>query len=208
MNLLPLYAETPVRRSRQLLADLLVVLAVLFFAWIGNTVHDATEKLAGPGRSIESAGSDLADSMDDVADVVDEVPAVGDELTTPFNAASGVGDRIETAGVQEQEAAGTLATVLGWTAGGVPAALLLLRWLCGRLRFARRAREARYLRESAAGLDLLALRALARQPIGVLVRMERAPVTGWREQDPRVVTELAELELRRLGLRGTAVAAP
>jgi hypothetical protein len=201
MNLPALYAETPAQRSRQVLTDLLALLVLLACAWIGNTVHDATSKLAGPGRSIESAGSELAERMGEAADVADDLPTIGDELASPLNGASGVGERIEDAGVQQQDAVATLAVVLGWTAGGVPALWLLLRWLPARLHFARRAEEARLLRESPEGIDLLALRALARQPISALLGVERAPVAGWRGQDPRVVTELARLELELLGLR-------
>jgi hypothetical protein len=204
MNPAALYAEKPTQRSRQVLTDLLAVLVLLMCAWIGDTVHDATSKLAGPGRSIESAGSELAEKMEEAADVADDLPGVGDELASPLNGASDVGERIEDAGVQQQDAVATLAVVLGFTAGGVPAIWLLLRWLPARLRFARRAEEGRSLRESPEGVDLLALRALARQPISALLRMERGPVTGWREQDPQVIAELAHLELEHLGLRGNA----
>lgn len=201
MNL-DLYAETRARRSRQVLTDVLAVLGLLVCAWLGNTVHDATEKLAGPGRSIESAGADLAERMDDAAAAAEDLPAVGDQLSAPFAEARAVGQQIEAAGIEQQRVVGRLATVLGWAVGGVPAALLLLRWLPPRLRFARHAGEARWLRQSAAGIDLLALRALARQPIRELLRMKKSPVTGWRDKDPDVIAALAGLELRRLGVQG------
>lgn len=197
------YAETSARRSRQVLTDVLALAGLLLCLWLGSTVHDTTEELAGPGRSIESAGNDLAERLDEASDAAGEIPAVGDELAAPLDRARDVGEQIESAGARQQEVVGTLANVLGWTIGGVPAIWLLLRWLPPRVRFVRRAREARLLRESAAGMDLLALRALARQPLRELMRMRMSPITGWRERDPQVVAALAGLELRRLGVRGT-----
>lgn len=195
------YAETPARRSRQVVADVLALVGLVLCVWLGTTVHDTTERLIGPGESIESAGVELSERMDEAASALSDIPAVGDEVSGPFERASGVGQRIEDAGVQQQEVVRTLATVLGWTAGGLPALLLLLRWLPGRLRFARRAAEARLLRESPAGIDLLALRALARQPISALLRIKDSPISGWRREDPDVVAALAALELHRLGVR-------
>lgn len=197
------YAETPGRRSRQVLTDVLALAGLLLCFWVGSTVHDATAELAGPGRSIESAGNDLAERLDEASAAANEIPAVGDELAAPLDRARDVGKQIEDAGAKQQEVVGSLADVLGWTIGGVPAIWLLLRWLPPRVRFVRRANEARLLRESSAGMDLLALRALARQPLRELMRMRQSPITGWRERDPQVVAALASLELRRLGVRGT-----
>ena len=196
------YAETSARRTRQMLTDVLALAGLLVCFWIGSTVHDATEELAGPGRSIESAGNDLAERLDEASNAADDIPAVGDELAAPLDRARDVGEQIESAGARQQEVVATLADVLGLTLGGVPALWLLLRWLPPRVRFARRAHEATLLRQSSAGIDLLALRALARQPLRELMRLRQSPITGWRERDPQVVAALASLELRRLGVRG------
>jgi len=202
------YAETPARRSRQVVADVLALVGLVLCVWLGTTVHDITEKLVEPGERIEAAGVELSQRMDEAASAVSGIPAVGDEVAEPFSDASGVGQRIEDAGVQQQEVVRRLATVLGWTVGGLPALLLLLRWLPRRLRFSRRAAEGRLLRESSAGVDLLALRALARQPISALLRMKDSPVTGWRREDPDVVAALAALELDRLGVQAVPVRPP
>jgi hypothetical protein len=195
------YAETPARRSRQVMGDVLAVVGLLLCVWIGSTVHDATTRLVGPGETIEAAGAGLAERMDGAADAADGIPAVGDDLAEQFAEAGGVGERIESAGREQQQVVRTLATVLGWTAGGLPAAYLLLRWLSNRLRFARLAGEARLLRGSDAGLDLLALRALAAQPLRQLMLLKDPPVSGWRAQDRDAVAALAALELHRLGVR-------
>ena len=50
-------------------------------------------------------------------------------------------------------------------------------------------------------LDLFALRALATQPVHVLARVADDPAGAWRAGDAEVVSRLADLELRAVGLR-------
>jgi hypothetical protein len=52
-----------------------------------------------------------------------------------------------------------------------------------------------------AGRDLLALRALATQPLGRLTRVAPDVAEAWRRGDDATVDALAALELRQLGLR-------
>jgi hypothetical protein len=201
------YAETPARRSRQVVADVLALVGLVLCVWLGTTVHDTTEKLVEPGERIEAAG-------------VEAVPADGRGASAVGNPS---GRRRGRRAVQRRERGRSADRGRGQAAaggrphaghgarldgGGLPA--LLLCWPgcrddCGSA--AERPR-ARLLRESSAGIDLLALRALARQPIGALLRMKDAPVTGWRRQDPDVVAALAALELRRLGVQAAPVRRP
>jgi len=58
------------------------------------------------------------------------------------------------------------------------------------------------LRQRATGRDLLALRALTRQPLRRLVAIHPDPATAWRDHDTKALDSLAALELRTLGLRG------
>ncbi|NNH54440.1 hypothetical protein HLB15_19615, partial [Promicromonospora citrea] len=48
---------------------------------------------------------------------------------------------------------------------------------------------------------LLALRALANQPLRALARVTDDPVAAWRSGDEDTIRALADLELRSLGLR-------
>ncbi len=195
------YAETPLRRSRQIVADVVAVLALLVCYWIGTGVHDLTAELAAPGRSLESGGAALAERMTEAGAAASEVPLVGDSLQEPFDQASQAGRSIEDAGVRQQEVVQTLALALGWVTGGVPALVVLALWLPRRLRFARRAAYARRLMQGGAGLDVFAFRALAGQPIAELARLRTDPAAGWRNRDPETIEALAALELRGLGLR-------
>jgi len=197
------YAELPARRSRQLAADLVVVGALLVCLALALAVHDVVSELAAPGRRLESAGAGLADRMSQAGSAADGVPLVGEELGTPFDRASESAATIEGAGVEAQQAVATLADVLAWLSGGFPALVVLLLWLPRRLRFARRAANASRLRDTEGGLDLLALRALARQPVREVSRFRSDAVQGWRRGDAEVVRELAAAELRQMGLRLT-----
>jgi hypothetical protein len=194
------YAEAPARRSRQLLADAAVALALLACFWLGATVHHLTSELAGPGRSLESAGAALADKMDEAGAAAGKVPLAGQELAAPFSGAGQAGRAIEAAGVRQQQVVARMATLFGLLSGGVPALFVVSLWLPRRVRFAREAGLAGRLRVAPGGLDILALRALARQPLGDLVRVGPAVVDGWRAGDPEAIGALAALELRGIGM--------
>ena len=199
-----LYAQTPWRRARQILADLLVLAWVVLWVRAGLWVHEVVGKLAAPGRTLEDAGSSLSDSLNSAGDTVARVPLVGDDVRAPFTAAGSAADSIARAGIQVQEGATQLALLLGLVIAAVPILLVVAAWLHARVRFVSRARAANRILDSAADLDLFALRALATQPVRVLARVSDDPANAWRRGDPEVVRALASLELRSLGLRAPA----
>jgi hypothetical protein len=126
---------------------------------------------------------------------------IGDDARAPFTAAGGAADSIARAGVEVQQGVSQLALVLGLTIAAVPIMLVVAVWLGTRVRFVSRARAATSILDSAADLDLFALRALATQPVRALARVSDDPANAWRRGDPDVVRALAALELRSLGLR-------
>jgi hypothetical protein len=196
-----IYADRPAAAARQIVTDLLVVVWV--YAWIRAAMwlHDLIEKLAAPGRTLEGAGSGLADNLADAGGKVGRVPIVGDELTAPFNKAADAARALADAGRQSRELVGEIAL---WTSLGLllfPLGIVLLGWLPLRIRWMRRATAAARLRALPTGRDLLALRALATQPLLALARIDPDVAAKWRAEDPSTVDALAALELRRLGLR-------
>ena len=92
------------------------------------------------------------------------------------------------------------AFLAGLTTALLPVLLFALPWLIVRIRFIRRARALTTLLSSEDPLDLLALRALATQPVGTLTRVSPTPAHDWRIGRPDVVARLAALELRRAGV--------
>lgn len=196
-----IYADRFPTAIRQLLTDLLVVVwvyaAIRFALWL----HDLVEKLAVPGEKLEGAGGGLADNLADAGGKVGRVPLVGDELTGPFTKAAEAARAVAEAGRDQQELVGQLALALAVAVLVFPLGLVLFGWLPLRVRWMRRAGAAKALAAAPAGRDLLALRALAGQPLAKLNRIAPDVAEAWRRGDDETVDALAALELRGLGLR-------
>ncbi|KKJ99204.1 hypothetical protein [Micromonospora sp. HK10] len=196
-----IYADRFPIALRQLLTDLLVVAWVYASIRFALWLHDLIEKLAVPGQKLEGAGGSLADNLAEAGGKVGRVPLVGDELTAPFNRAADAARSVAEAGHDQQQLVGQLALGLSLAVLVVPLGLVLVGWLPLRLRWMRRAGAAKRLAAAPAGRDLLALRALAGQPLGRLTRIDPDVAEAWRRGDDPTVDALAELELRSLGLK-------
>jgi hypothetical protein len=195
-----LYASAPAHRTRQLTADVGMLVWIGLWVLLARIVHGAVLVLAEPGRAVADLGSSVAGNMNSAADAAEDVPLVGDELSAPFGALADAGGSVRGAGQAAQDAVGTLAMLLAVLLVLLPVGWLLLRWLPWRLRWAREAEAARRL-TSAVDLDLLAARAVATAPLHRLATMPPGTGAAWRVGDPVAVRALAGLELRRLGLR-------
>jgi hypothetical protein len=196
-----LYAERPAVWLRQLLTDIFVVVWV--YAWIRGSMwlYDLVSKLAAPGRTLEGAGNGLADNLAKAGRAVGRVPVAGDELAGPFASAANAARSLADAGRDQQEIVHQLALALSVAVVALPLALVLFGWLPLRVRWMRRAGAAVALRDGRSGRDLLALRALAGQPLRRLTKLDPEIAQAWRRGDTDAVDALASLELRRLGLR-------
>jgi hypothetical protein len=195
-----LYADSPARRVRQQVGDLLVLCWVLAWVWLSRVVHDATLSLTAPGRRMEAAGTGLSGRLRDAGTTVADVPLVGDDVRAPFDQASRAADQLAEAGASLVRAVEHLAFWLGLSVAAVPVLLLLAVYLPLRWRFVREAGAGRRFVDDAADLDLFALRAMANQPLHRLARVSDDPVGAWREGRPDVVRALAALELQDAGL--------
>jgi hypothetical protein len=196
-----LYADGQLRRSRQVVTDLLVVLWVVVWVQLARVVHDATLALAAPGRTIEAAGGGLAARLRDAGAAVDDVPLVGDRVRSPFEGAGRAADQIASAGASQVAAVQHLAFWLGIVVAAIPVLVVLALWGPARWRFVRQASAGQRFLDSSADLELFALRAMARQPMHRLARISSDPVAAWRAGDREVVRALAVLELQEAGLR-------
>jgi hypothetical protein len=195
-----LYADRVPVALGQLTVDLFVVVWVYVWIRIAFWIRDVVEKLAVPGQKLESAGTGIADNLADAGGKVGRVPIVGDELTSPFTGAADAARSLADAGQQQQDFVGQLALILPAVAVGVPLALVLFLWLPMRVRWIRRAGVAAAVRNDPAGQDLLALRALASQPLTKLAKLGPDIAQSWRSGDAAAVAALADLELKELGL--------
>jgi hypothetical protein len=195
-----LYADLVPHRARQLAGDFGLVIWILVWIWLADIVRDATLKLAVPGHKIDAAGTELADRLRDAGSTVGDIPLVGDGASQPFDGAGSSADEIAEAGRSQVEAVESLANWLGISVALIPILIALLVYLPFRIRFARRASAGQRFLDSAADLDLFALRAMANQPLHVLAKVAPDPADAWRRRDPDVVRRLAALELKDVGL--------
>ena len=198
------YAERPERQARQVIADALVLTWTIIWIWLASKAFDLVNQLAVPGRKLESGGSSLASSLADAGQRAGGVPLVGGALSAPLDAASRASANVAGAGQDMQNAVHNLAWLLAVLIVLVMAGSVVLVWLPLRVRYLHQASAAAKLRDASPDTDLFALRALVNQPLSALVRVDPDPAAAWRDGDQPVIAKLADLELRRWGLRGRA----
>lgn len=196
-----IYAASPGRLTRQLVADVLFVAWLVAWVMIAGAVHGAVSGLAEPGVRAERAATGLAGGLDEAGGFLGRVPLVGDGVAAPFEQAAGAAEELAAAGRAQADA---VEQVAGWArlvVAALPILIVAGFYLPSRVRFARRATAGQRFIDATPDLDLFALRALANQPMHVLARVSDDPAGAWRRRDPQVCHQLAELELRDCGLR-------
>lgn len=193
-----IYAETPGFRTRQVIADIAIVLWVFLWVRIGLRVQELVNALGTPGRTIEDAGSGFTETLLSAAREVGDVPVVGDALQSPLEAAADAGRVLQRAGASQQEVVHTLALWLGILLALVPILFGLFQWLPRRVRWIREASAAHRLRVDSDDLQLFALRAIATRPLDRLRRAAPDPAAAFAQGD---YEPLAAIELEELGLR-------
>jgi hypothetical protein len=196
-----LYADRPGVATRQLVSDICVVVWTGAWIWIAAKAHAMVETLAVPGRKLEDAGTGIAGGLTEAGDKVGGVPGVGSALASPLDRAAAGAQSLADAGSAQQHAVDQVATLIVVLLLIVPLGLVLVGWLPWRVRWIRRARIGSELRANPAGRDLLALRALVRQPLRRLTAIHPDPLNAWRASETSTVDALARLELRSLGLK-------
>nr|WSW49002.1 hypothetical protein OG296_38690 [Streptomyces sp. NBC_01001] len=198
-----LYAQTPARRNRQVLADLIAAVLVAAAVWFALAVHETIMLLAEPGRKVESSGDSLATELGNAGDAASNVPLVGDLLKKPLQSAADASTGFADAGASLQHTVSQVADLTALALIVIPVAFVLLLWLPPRLRWIRRSATLRRLLDAPGGADLLALRALA-GPLSDLEALAAPPgglADAWRRGDQQVIADLSGVALRRAGLR-------
>ncbi|MDO7882054.1 hypothetical protein [Antiquaquibacter soli] len=196
-----LYSDFADHRARQITADVIAIVQIGLWVWLGVSVFTVVNSLAGFGQQMEQAGAGFRETMTEVGESLGNVPLIGGGIRVPFDGASQAGGALEAAGQSQQDAVLQLALVLGIGIAALPIVMILVLWLIPRIRFVRRAGRARRVLESAAGVDLLALRALATQKLSAIAKIDTDAMAAWRRGDDRVLRELAALELKSSGVR-------
>lgn len=199
-----LYADTPARRTRQLTGDLLVAGWIVLWAWLALELRDRLLRLRGPGQALERAGDSFSGALGDAGDRIGGLPVVGDDVSGALRRAGGAGETVAEAGRSQQHAVEQLALLLPLLVLLLAAGIVLVRWLPGRLAWAREAGAATRSLSGPDAAEVFAVRAVARRSTVELAALPATTVTRWRAGDPEATAVLAALELRSLGLRAPA----
>lgn len=192
-----LYGETRFFRFRQMATDAALAIWILIWVRVGVFMKRLVDKLAGPGESIEGAGSSFRGTMGDISEEIAEIPAFGEPLSSPFEAAADAGMRLQEAGQGQQDVVHRIAWWLGLLLALIPITVVLLRYVPARLKWIREASAAHGLRIDASDLQLFALRAIANRPLHELRRACADPARAFAQGD---YVPLARFELASLGL--------
>src|ERR1700712_1114112 len=132
---LRLYAETPVRRSAQILGDVCFVVWAALWVSLAIVLYRLTSKLAVAGQMLQSTGRTLTDDMTSAQDKVRGVPLIGDKISAPFGELGGAAHSLVTIGAAQQQAVHDVALLLALCVAAIPIALLAILWLPRRIRF-------------------------------------------------------------------------
>lgn len=193
-----LYAETPGKRIRQVVQDVILVAWILLWIVFGSVAHDVVAKLAEPAASVARNSDSLSDSLADISDRVDGVPVVGGALEEPFSSASEASAAVADESREQRDLFRTAALWIGLFIAVGPIAVALLLYLPFRFHWIKEATAADRIRLDADDLYLFALRAVANRSFSELRRATRDPGAALASGD---YAALARLELEHLGLR-------
>jgi hypothetical protein len=196
-----IYSDIPARRARQLGGDLWLLVWTLAWIWIAVKLHGLIMSLAAPGQAIADGANSLAGQITSAGETLSGVPVIGDTLGAPFTGMAAAAGAMASAGQAEADAVSNLAMFTSVTLAILAFASFAAFWIPVRVAFIRKASAAQQFVDADEDLDLFALRAMTRQPLSVLARIDPDPAGAWRRGDRRVIDALAELELRSEGLR-------
>lgn len=196
-----LYSDYGSRRTRQIIGDVVALALIAAWIWFGVAIFQLVQNLAVFGLRMEEAGAGFRETMTQVGETLGGIPLIGGGIRVPFDGASAAGGALEDAGQSQQTAIFQLALFLGIGTAALPILMILLIWLVPRIRFVRRAGRAKQVVAAGAGIDLLALRALATEKLSAITAIDPDALGAWRRGDEQVMRQLAELELRSSGVR-------
>jgi hypothetical protein len=193
------YDSRPLRRVRQVVVDVLVVVGIVLAVVVGRDVAGSIARLASIGTRVQSEGSAFQEQLSATARALADIPLAGDAVSAPLRRAGEHAGAVAAAGAQQHDTAIHLAHLVGGGLTVVLVALLVLVWFRTRGRFVRAATATSRVDRSAGGTELLALRALVGRDAATA--LGPGVVDRWRHGDAATVAALADLERRSCGLR-------
>jgi len=174
-----LYPDTADDRGRAVAKDALVILTVIVLAWLGLKVHDAVDSLAVLGSGVHDSGAAIQDGFGKAADAVDGVPVVGGDMGDALRGAGeDTGGNVAQAGSDGEQKVHDLANLLGFLMFALPASILLVTTMPGRIRQVRELNATGRLLDTSSEerRRLVAMRAAFSLPATELARHTRDPI--------------------------------
>jgi hypothetical protein len=197
------YPDIPHRFANRVVADFLVIAALVLLALLGLRVRDTVNKLAVVPQGVRETGSAVQSGFHDAADAVHGVPVIGGDLSDAFDSAGeGSGGRVEALGDEGVDRTHRLANLLGLLVFGLPAVLVLSRYVPGRVEQIRNLTAASKVLDERASPErrrLVAMRAAFALPYETLLRYTADPLGDLAAEryDPLIDAVLEDSGLRR-----------
>ena len=130
-----IYPDTPNERGRAVSRDALTLLALFVLGWLAIKVHNAVDELAVLGTGVRDTGDAVQNGFGAAADAVSDLPVVGGEVGDALrDAGEGTGGEVADAGRAGEERVHDLANLLGFLFFAIPASILLVLTVPGRVR--------------------------------------------------------------------------
>jgi hypothetical protein len=197
-----LYPDTADDRGRAVAKDALVLLTLFVLAWLALKVHDAVDALAVLGTGVRDSGEAVQSGFGAAADAAGGIPVVGGDVEDALrDAGSGTGGEVAQAGSDGEEKIHDLANLLGLLFFAIPASILLIATLPGRIRQFRELNATERLLNvtSDERRRLVAMRAAFSLPARDLVRHTKDPLGDLEagRYDPLIAAAYDEAGLRR-----------
>lgn len=197
-----LYPDTADDRGRAVAKDALVLLTLFVLAWMALKVHDAVDDLAVLGTGVHDSGEAVESGFDAAADAADGIPVVGGDVADALrDAGAGTGGEVAQAGSDGEEKVHDLANLLGFLFFAIPASILVLATLPGRIRQVRELNATERLLDATSEerRRLVAMRAAFCLPARELARHTKDPLGDLAagRYDPLIAAAYDEAGLRR-----------
>jgi hypothetical protein len=196
-----IYPDTHDDRGRAVARDALTILTLIVLAWLALKVHDTVDKLAVLGTGVHDSGEAVQSGFGAAADAVSGIPVVGGDVGDALrDAGKGTGGNVADAGQAGEDRVHDLANLLGILFFALPASILLVTTLPGRIRQVRELNAVERLLDvtSEERRRLVAMRAAFSLPAAALARHTRDPLGDLAagRYDPLIAAAFDEAGLR------------
>jgi hypothetical protein len=174
-----IYPDTHDDRGRAVARDALTILTLIVLAWLALKVHDTVDKLAVLGSGVRDSGEAVQSGFGAAADAISGIPVVGGDVGDALrDAGKGTGGNVADAGQAGEDRVHDLANLLGILFFALPASILLVTTLPGRIRQVRELNAVERLLDvtSEERRRLVAMRAAFSLPAAALARHTRDPL--------------------------------